>query len=291
MTTTVGVIGGSGLYELEGLDNVTEEFIETPFGDPSDAIVTGKLQGVDVCFLSRHGRGHRLSPSEINYRANIYALKTLGVEWCVSVSAVGSLIDECVPGHIVIPDQLIDRTRLRHNTFFQHGLVSHISFADPYCPVLSDLAATAAEGLSSELQTKVHRGGTLVCMEGPAFSTRAESHLYRSWGAHLIGMTALPEAKLAREAELAYTTIALVTDYDCWKEDEDAVEVAHIIETMNKNTANARKILAQLIPELSKHEPSEMAAAALKGAIITDPEQASIDAVDKLLPIVGKYFE
>ena len=221
----IGIIGGSGLYEMPGLEDVDETVIETPFGDPSDHYVTGTLEGRRVAFLARHGRGHSILPTELNFRANIYGFKRLGVRYILSASAVGSLREEHAPMDFVLPDQFIDRTRQRVSTFFGNGIVAHISFADPLCSSLADVIQRAAQ----ELGFPIKRGGTYVCMEGPAFSTRAESHLYRSWGAELIGMTNLQEAKLSREAEICYVTIAMVTDYDCWHEEEDAVTVEMLI--------------------------------------------------------------
>ncbi|MGH7895157.1 MAG: S-methyl-5'-thioadenosine phosphorylase, partial [Candidatus Binatia bacterium] len=236
---TLGVIGGSGLYELPGLTDVEHRRVRTPFGDPSDEIVVGRLGGTRLAFLPRHGRGHRLLPSELPFRANLYALKTLGAEWVLAVSAVGSLREEIHPGHVVVPDQFIDRTRSRmaESTFFGRGIVAHVQFADPFCAPLSRALAAAARGQGAT----VHEGGVYVCIEGPHFSTRAESHLYRSWGAHVIGMTNLQEAKLAREAEMSYATLALVTDYDCWHVSHASVTVEQIIRNLQKNAEAAHK--------------------------------------------------
>ena len=238
-TVKVGVIGGSGLYEMETLTEVEQVKIETPFGDPSDEYILGTLEGVRVAFLPRHGRGHRISPSELNFRANIYGFKKLGVEHILSVTAVGSLKENIHPLNVVVPDQFFDRTRQRVSTFFGDGLVAHIAFADPICPDLSELIFQAAV----ENGARVHRGGTYLCMEGPAFSTRAESNVYRQWRMDVIGMTNLQEAKLAREAEICYATMAMVTDYDCWHEEEEDVTVEAIIQNLMKNAALAKKII------------------------------------------------
>ncbi|MFM1847640.1 MAG: hypothetical protein RL417_1114, partial [Pseudomonadota bacterium] len=239
MAARIGVIGGSGLYSIEGLQNVSTVEVETPFGAPSGAVTCGILEGAELFFLARHGSYHGLLPSEVNYRANVFALKSLGAEWCISVSAVGSLREELPPGTVVIPDQLIDRTVGRRSTFFGEGLAAHVGFAEPYCSTLRGVLARVAAPIAREGNFNVVSGGTYVCMEGPAFSTRAESHLYRHWGASLIGMTALPEAKLAREAELAYATLALVTDYDCWKGDGHDVDVVQVLKTMETNSRHA----------------------------------------------------
>src|SRR5512138_1934797 len=231
----IGLIGGSGLYEMEGLERIREERISTPFGDPSDAYVLGRLHGRAVAFLSRHGRGHRLMPSEINYRANIFGFKQLGAAWVLSASAVGSMKEEIRPRDILIPDQFFDRTTRRPSTFFGEGLVAHVSFADPVCPHLADLLVRT----SREAGARTHGGGTYLCIEGPQFSTRAESRIYRSWGVDVIGMTNLQEAKLAREAELCYATVAMVTDYDCWHPEHDSVTVEQIVAVLNKNAENA----------------------------------------------------
>ena len=238
-------MGGSGLYQMEGLTATETVRVDTPFGAPSDDIVVGALEGTQVAFLPRHGRGHRLSPTEIPAKANIYALKTLGVERIVSVSAVGSLQERIRPLDMVIPDQIVDRTRSRANTFFEDGIVAHVGFSDPYCPTLSDELAGAARRLG----VTAHAGGTYVVMEGPQFSTRAESELYRSWGASVIGMTALPEAKLAREAEICYAALALVTDYDCWHESEEEVSVELVVANMNRHVSTAQRALAEAIRE------------------------------------------
>jgi 5'-methylthioadenosine phosphorylase len=287
--TRIGIIGGSGLYALEGLTNVRELKLETPFGEPSDALVAGELGGAQVVFLPRHGRGHRLSPTEVPYRANVFALKSLGVEWLVSVSAVGSLSEELHPGAIVIPDQYIDRTVRRSPTFFGNGLVAHVSLADPTCPALHRAVVAAA----GEADVPVIEGGTYVCIEGPAFSTRAESKLYRSWGAQVIGMTAIPEVRLAREAELHYVTLALVTDYDCWKTDEEAVSADGVVATLNRNVANVRRLLSKLVPLLespSTELPACTCADALGAAILSDKSRVPESVREALAPLVSRYF-
>ncbi|MBJ96137.1 MAG: S-methyl-5'-thioadenosine phosphorylase [Rickettsiales bacterium] len=282
---TVAVIGGSGLYEMEGLSEVEEIVFDTPFGSPSDAIISGMLNGVRMLFLPRHGRGHVLTPSEVPYRANIWALKKLGAQWCISLSAVGSLKEEIVPGQVVIIDQFIDRTKNRPSTFFGDGIVGHVPFGQPISPVL----AGVLERASGEAGARVHVGGTYVCMEGPAFSTRAESFLYRSWGASVIGMTNLPEAKLAREAEIAYATIALATDYDCWHEGHDDVSVDAVVAIVKKNVALAKRIVAiaaEQIPEAL----DPLVVGASQFAVMTAPDRIPADRLADLEPIVGRYF-
>lgn len=281
----VAVIGGSGLYQMPGLTEVEEVELETPFGRPSDAIVVGRLEGKRVAFLPRHGRGHRLLPSELPNRANIYALKLLGVEFVIGVSAVGSLREEVAPLHLVVPDQLIDRTRGRPGTFFGQGLVAHIGFADPFCPALRRRLAEAARGAGAT----VHEGGTYIVIEGPAFSTRAESQLYRQWGAHIIGMTALPEARLAREAEMCYATLAIVTDYDVWHPHEADVTAEAVIANLQRGVETAREAVRRLLRAL----PEERAcpcASALRDALITPfplvPEETKV----RLRPIIGRYL-
>ncbi len=280
----IGVIGGSGLYAMDELTDVEEVSVDTPFGRPSDAITIGTLLGKRVAFLPRHARGHRTLPSDIPARANIYALKQLGVEWLIAASAVGSLREEIVPAHMVIPDQLIDRTKNRVSTFFTTGLVGHIAFADPFCPTLSGLLAGAA----AKAGATVHRGGTYVCMEGPAFSTRAESNMYRSWGASIIGMTALPEAKLAREAEMHYAMIAQSTDYDCWRESEEAVTAERVVATVARNIATVRKCLLALIPTIPAQAGCQCATA-LASAIQTSHDAISPEAIQQLGIIYQKY--
>jgi 5'-methylthioadenosine phosphorylase len=282
----IGVIGGSGLYQMEDLADVEEVKVSTPFGDPSDAIISGTLSGQRVAFLPRHGRGHRISPTELNNRANIYALKNLGVKYIVSVSACGSLRDNMAPGHIVIPDQLVDRTRLRDLTFFGEGLVAHISLADPFSPELSELVYEAVKETG---ERPVHQGGSFVVIEGPRFSSRAESHIFRQWGCDIIGMTAVPEAQLAREAEIAYATMAHVTDYDVWHEEEAPVTVELVIKTLMGNVATAQKAIKNLVPKLAD-EPDWPAHHALADAIITDRAMIPAATKEKLKLLVGKYL-
>jgi len=286
----VGIIGGSGLYQMAELTDIEEVNIDTPFGKPSDSIIIGTLQGARVAFLPRHGRGHRLLPSELPFRANIYALKLLGVERIISASAVGSLKEEHKPLDIVIPDQFIDRTynRWRESTFFGDGIAAHIAFADPVCKELGDAIEEAGRAVS---QVEIHRGGTYVCMEGPAFSTLAESNLHRSWGADVIGMTNLQEAKLAREAEICYATIALVTDYDCWHPEHDSVTVDIVIQNLLKNVANAQLLIKETVKLIANRDRSCRCAATLKSAIITSPEFISAEAKERLSAIIGKYVK
>ena len=283
---TIGVIGGSGLYAIEGMTDVEEVHIETPFGAPSDAITIGSLEGARIAFLPRHGRGHRISPSELPVRANIYAMKSLGVEWLISVSAVGSLKEDIHPVDIVIPAQIIDRTKGRVNTFFGDGIVVHVTFADPFCPTLSDILYREARAAGAQ----VHRGGTYVVIEGPQFSTKAESNLYRSWGAHIIGMTALPEAKLAREAEMCYATVACVCDYDCWHETEESVTIDMVIANLQRNVSTAKDIIKAAAAGIPQTRECPCAHA-LENAIITDqgliPQRARRD----LGLLVGKYID
>ncbi|MBA7645011.1 S-methyl-5'-thioadenosine phosphorylase [subsurface metagenome] len=281
----IGVIGGTGLYDIEGLTDIEEVDIDTPFGKPSDSIIIGKLEGVEIAFLPRHGKGHRILPTEIPARANIYALKWLGVEHIIAVNAVGSFKEAIKPGDLLIPDQLIDRTRSRANTLFGEGIVAHIPFADPFCPVLSQIVYQAAQ----ETGATVHRGGTYVVMEGPAFSTRAESFLYRSWGADVIGMTALPEAKLAREAEICYASIACVSDYDCWHEAHESVTVEIIVDILRKNADNAKKIIRLAVGRIPERRDCPCASA-LKAAIITAPEMIPAEQKEKLNLLIGKYL-
>jgi 5'-methylthioadenosine phosphorylase len=281
---TIGIIGGSGLYEMDGLADLREIVIETPFGPPSDAIVAGRLGEVALLFLPRHGRGHRLLPSELPFRANIFALKTLGAERVIAVSAVGSLREEIAPGHLVVPDQFLDRTRGRIGTFFGGGIVAHVAFGDPVCPVLS---AALVEGARRAGAT-VHPRGTYVCMEGPQFSTRAESELYRSWGADVIGMTNLQEAKLAREAELCFATLALATDYDCWKHDAEEVAIADVLAVLQANVAMAKRVVREVAPRLGP-APGCGCARALEHAIITDHARIPARIKRDLAPIIGRY--
>ena len=285
----IGIIGGSGLYQMEALTDVQEITINTPFGKPSDALIVGKISGVSVAFLARHGRGHTLTPSELPFRANIYAMKTLGVEYLISASAVGSLKAEAKPVDMVIPDQFIDRTKNRISTFFGEGIVAHISFGDPVCNNLAKVLADAVESQNLE-GVDLHRGGTYICMEGPAFSTKAESNLYRSWDATVIGMTNLPEAKLAREAEIAYATLAMVTDYDCWHPDHDSVTVEMVIGNLMKNAVNAQKVIAEVVKRLHDDPPESEAHSALKYAIITQLDKAPAAAKEKLSLLLKKYL-
>lgn len=264
----VGIIGGSGLYDIDGLRDVKDVTVRTPFGAPSDAVVLGELDGVRIAFLSRHGRGHRISPGEINYRANIYALKSLGVRRVISVSAVGSMKDSIKPGDIVVPDQFIDLTKRRVSTFFEGGIVAHVGFAEPVCV---DLSASLFEGARS-IGASAHRGGVYVCIEGPQFSTKAESKLYRQWGVSVIGMTNMPEAKLAREAELCYATVALATDYDCWHETEEPVTVEAILATLQKNVVLAKQLLRVTVGPVAAVKTCGCQRA-LQYAVITAPDQ------------------
>ncbi|MBI3072157.1 MAG: S-methyl-5'-thioadenosine phosphorylase [Deltaproteobacteria bacterium] len=287
----VGIVGGSGLYELEGLKGVDELKVKTPFGSPSSPLIVGTLDGSDgrpvkLAFLPRHGRGHAISPSEINYRANVHALKQLGAEWIISVSAVGSMRDEIEPGHIVIPNQFFDRTRSRGNSFFRKGCVAHVGFADPVCGVLAD----ALHGAAKTVGATVHKGGTYVVMEGPAFSTRAESRIYRQWGVDVIGMTALPEAKLAREAEICYATLALSTDYDCWHESEEDVTVEAVVATIKKNVATAKAIVAATAKLLPRARTCACPNA-LRGAIMTDAKAIPATTREKLRLLIGRYVK
>jgi 5'-methylthioadenosine phosphorylase len=284
MSISIGIIGGSGLYDMAELTGREERHVSTPFGEPSAPYVIGTLRGKRVAFLARHGAGHRLLPSELNFRANVYGFKTLGVEYILSASAVGSLKQEYKPLDLVIPDQFVDRTRGRISTFFGRGLVAHVGFAHPFCAPLSDIAFRAARDAGAT----VHKGGTYVCMEGPQFSTLAESRLYRSWGMDIIGMTNLQEAKLAREAEICYTTIALVTDYDCWHPEHDQVTVDMIIANLMENARTAQQVIASAAGMLPFERTCECASA-LKHAIITRPEAVPADVKRELAPIIGKY--
>ena len=281
----IGIIGGSGLYKMEGMTEMEEVKISTPFGEPSDAIILGNLEGMRVAFLPRHGKGHRVNPSELPVKANIYALKSLGVERIISVSAVGSLKEEVQPLDLVVPDQLIDCTQGRDSTFFTNGIVAHIAFAEPFCPVLSQILFEAA----TKAGAKVHKGGIYLAMEGPQLSTKAESQLYRSWGADVIGMTALPEAKLAREAEMCYTTLAVVTDYDCWHPSYESVTTEMILANLRKGVDTAKKILKLIIPSIP--QPRDCACAtALKDAIVTAPKYIPDKAKEDLDLLIGKYL-
>ncbi|HEY6330883.1 MAG TPA: S-methyl-5'-thioadenosine phosphorylase [Blastocatellia bacterium] len=283
----IGIIGGSGLYQMDSLANIEEIEITTPFGNPSDSFILGDLGGVRVAFLPRHGRGHRLLPTEIPFRANIYGLKLLGVERILSASAVGSLKEELRPMDIVFPDQFFDRTRQRVSTFFGNGIAAHVTFADPVCKDLGDaLEATAKEKLAN---VTTHRGGTYLCMEGPAFSTRAESEVYRTLGMSVIGMTNLQEAKLAREAEMCYATIALVTDYDCWHPEHDSVTIEMVINYLNRNSENAKNLIAGAVERMAKSTPSCKCQQSLRHAIITAPDKIPPEAKERLQAIIGKY--
>ena len=285
----IGIIGGSGLYQMDALQDIEEITLETPFGSPSDALIVGQLDGVSVAFLARHGRNHHLMPSELPFRANIHAMKQLGVEYLISASAVGSLREEVKPLDMVIPDQFIDRTKNRVSTFFGSGIIAHVAFGDPVCPHLANLLAETVTSLKFP-DISVHRGGTYVCMEGPAFSTRAESNLYRSWDATVIGMTNIPEAKLAREAEIAYATLALVTDYDCWHPDHDSVTVEMVVGNLRRNATNAQKAIREVVQRIQNNPPQSEAHSALKYAIITPLDRAPEETKEKLALLLKKYI-
>ncbi len=282
----IGVIGGTGLYDIKGMTDIQEVSIDTPFGKPSDSIVVGKLEGVGIAFLPRHGKGHRIMPTELPSRANIYALKSLGVERIIAINSAGSFKKELKPGDLLIPDQLIDRTRNRVNTFFGEGIVAHIPFAEPFCPVLSKILYESAK----ESGAIVHPKGTMVVMEGPAFSTRAESRLYRSWGADIIGMTALPEAKLAREAEMCYAVIGCITDYDSWWEPGEPVTVDVILETLHKNINISKKIIKLAVSRISQKRDCACTNA-LETAIVTSPELIPAETKKKLGLLIGKHIK
>jgi 5'-methylthioadenosine phosphorylase len=283
--SAIGIIGGSGLYELEGLSRVRWQRVRTPFGDPSDAYCVGRFEDRQVVFLPRHGRGHRVMPSELNFRANLWGLKSLGVEWVISISAVGSMKEHIRPLDLLIPDQFVDQTRRRVSSFFGDGIVGHVGMADPVCPDL----ATVVEKAARQTGAAVHRGGTYVCIEGPQFSSKAESRIYRSWGVDVIGMTNMPEAKLAREAELCYATLALVTDYDVWHESHETVTVEAVIANLLKNVVTAKEVLKRSIPAIGPprtcgcHE-------LLKNAIITNPAVFPPRTRRRLRLLIGKYF-
>ena len=283
----IGIIGGSGLYQMPELKNVREQELETPFGNPSDAFIIGELEGVKVAFLARHGRGHKLTPTELPFRANIYAMKLLGIEYILSVSAVGSLQEKYAPTDMVIPDQFFDRTRARahESTFFGDGIVGHVPMAHPVCDELGDILEASCKAVG----VKTHRGGTYLCMEGPAFSTKAESNVYRQWGMDIIGMTNLQEAKLAREAEIAYATLALVTDYDCWYEGHDSVTIEMVIGYLNQNVRNAQLILKDAVKRVATKETPNQYRDAIKNAIFTAPEHWPAETAKKLEAIIGKY--
>ena len=278
----IGILGGSGLYDMDGLEDVEEVKLTTPYGDPSDAYITGMYEGRKLVFLPRHGRGHRLSPSEVNYRANVHGFKQLGCQWLLSISAVGSMRKEIEPGHLVVVEQIIDRTRGRKSTFFGQGIVGHIQFADPMCADFSEVVYGAAR----EAGATVHKGGTYICMEGPAFSTRAESNLYRSWGVDIIGMTNVPECKLAREAGLCYATLALSTDYDCWHEGEDDVSVEAVVETIHKNVAMAREVIKEVVVKIPAARTCGCEDA-IRHAVLTAPEAITPEARERMALILG----
>jgi 5'-methylthioadenosine phosphorylase len=286
MTHRIGVIGGSGLYDLPGLSDVREINVATPFGPTSDALIAGRLGDVDLVFLPRHGRGHRLTPSEVPYRANIWALKQLGCGWVISVSAVGSLREPIAPGHAILVDQFIDRTTQRASTFFGDGVVAHVSFGDPVCATLLGHLSHAC----AEVGVHAHVGGTYVCMEGPAFSSRAESEMYRGWGASVIGMTNLPEAKLAREASMSYATLAFATDYDCWREGHDAVTVDQVIAVLNANVHRAKQVIAAVAPRIGAHVGPAPHHRALASALLTDPARIPPETRAKLAPLLDPYL-
>jgi len=285
----IGIIGGSGLYKMDALKDVEEVLISTPFGSPSDAIILGTLEDTKVAFLARHGRNHTLLPTELPFRANIYAMKSLGVEYIISASAVGSLKEEVKPLDMVLPDQFIDRTKHRISTFFGEGIVAHITFGDPICKNLAAILADSIESLNLPDVT-LHRGGTYVCMEGPAFSTKAESNLYRSWGATIIGMTNLQEAKLAREAEIAYATLALATDYDCWHPDHDSVTVEMVVNNLHRNATNAQKVIQETVKRVITNPPTSEAHSALKHAILTPLDKVPVETKNKLELLLKKYL-
>jgi len=281
----IGVIGGTGLYDIKGMTDIEEVDIDTPFGKPSDTIVIGRLEGVGIAFLPRHGKGHRISPTEIPSRANIYALKSLGVEHIIAICSAGSFKKELEPGHLLIPDQLIDRTRSRVSSFFSDGIVAHVPFADPFCPALSQVLFESAQ----EVGASVHQGGTCVVMEGPAFSTRAESRLYRSWGADIIGMTALPEAKLAREAEICYAIIGCITDYDSWWQHAEAITIDVILSTIRQNIDTAKRIIKLAVTKIPDGRNCACATA-LKMAIVTAPPVIPAEQKEKLSLLISKYL-
>ena len=285
MDARIGIIGGSGLYRIDGVEVIEERTLTTPFGAPSDAYVIADYEGTRVAFLARHGRGHHIMPSEINFRANLYGFKVLGVESILSASAVGSLKEAYAPTDIVFPDQFIDRTRHRPDTFFGNGIVGHVAFADPICTATSSIMAAVARDAGA----RVHEGGVYVCMEGPQFSTRAESNLYRSWNADIIGMTNLQEAKLAREAEICYATMALVTDYDCWHAAHESVSVETVLGYLRANAAMAQTVLRNSIPRVAARTRDCACATALQFALITQREHISEERAEELKPIIGKY--
>jgi 5'-methylthioadenosine phosphorylase len=286
----IGIIGGSGLYKMESLKNVEEVKLKTPFGDPSDALIVGDLDGNKVAFIARHGRHHHLTPSEVPYRANIHAMKQMGVEYLISASAVGSLQAEVKPLDLVLPDQFLDRTKSRASTFFGEGIVAHIAFGEPICHQLQQVLADSIDSLQLPNVT-CHKGGTYVCMEGPSFSTQAESNMYRQLGGTIIGMTNLPEAKLAREAEMAYATLALSTDYDCWHPDHDSVTVEMVIANLGKNAVNAQRVIQEAVKRISTNPFKSDAHSALQYAIITQMEHANPETKKKLELLISKYVK
>jgi 5'-methylthioadenosine phosphorylase len=286
----IGIIGGSGLYKMEALKNIEEVRLQTPFGDPSDALIVGDLEGTKVAFMARHGRHHHLTPSEVPYRANVHAMKQMGVEYLLSASAVGSLRAEVKPLDLVLPDQFIDRTKNRASTFFGDGIVAHIAFGEPICPQLQQVLADSIAALNLPNVT-CHQGGTYICMEGPAFSTKSESEMYRQLGGTIIGMTNLPEAKLAREAEMAYATLALSTDYDCWHPDHDSVTVEMVIANLGKNAVNAQRVIQETVRRITEKPFESVAHSALKFAIITQMEHANPATKEKLSLLIGKYVK
>ncbi|MDD2942546.1 MAG: S-methyl-5'-thioadenosine phosphorylase [bacterium] len=289
----IGIIGGSGLYKLDNLKVLDDISLVTPFGAPSSVITRCEVRNehfsTEVFFLARHGENHTILPGDVNYAANIWALKSLGVEWCISVSAVGSLSESMAPGDFVFPTQFIDRTVNRRSTFFGDGIAAHIAFGSPVCPVLHNILSQEAARLFADEDMSVYPAATYICMEGPAFSTRAESRLYQSWGADIIGMTNIPEAKLAREAEMAYATIAMVTDYDCWRTDSDDVDIEALIFVLKKNTEHARRLITRVIPLIAAAQPSELASKALSAAIMTPLSAVPEETLSRLQPILSRW--
>ncbi|RMG44830.1 MAG: S-methyl-5'-thioadenosine phosphorylase [Candidatus Dadabacteria bacterium] len=288
--TSLAVIGGTGFYNIEGLSGLKEERVSTPFGEPSDSIYRAELNGQKMLFLARHGRAHTINPTAINYRANIYALKALGARWCLGISAVGSLKEELHPGDFVVPDQFIDRTRQRPATFFDKEIVVHVGFADPFCPALSEMLYSVASVCAEEKGFNVHRGGTYLCMEGPQFSTRAESNMYRQWGASIIGMTCLTEARLAREAELPYATLAMVSDYDCWKEDAEDVDAGSVIELLKGMNGQAKEIVKALAAKVSECSSPDFVLKALDSAVVSDPREARPEVFAGVKLLLERYM-
>ena len=286
----LAIIGGSGLYSLEELEDLKEVDLVTPFGSPSSPITIGRIGETRLAFIARHGHEHEINPTKVPYQANIYALKELGANWCLSVSAVGSLREEIAPGHLVLPDQFIDRTYLRKNTFFEQEITAHVAFADPLCRVLRQAVGDIAKGLAAGSNTKLHQGGTYICIEGPSFSTRAESKLYRSWGADIIGMTNLPEARLAREAQMSYATLALVSDYDCWRSESSDIDIEEIFSYLRKNEDLAKMLILRLAEGLSELSQPPEISQALSSAILTPLDTVSESIKEKLKPILADYL-